>query len=261
MTADLEITDVIIIGGSHAGLSAALTLYRACHTSLIFDAGAPRNAKADHVHMMPGFDKKTLNELREVARDELRATGLVRFVAQKVVTATKTPDGLFEVVDGTGKHWKGGKILLAPGVQEKYPDIEGYAENYGPHMQVKHCTCIRFVRDPFFDQLAATSYHCLFCFGYEDRGCSVAAVLADGPLADVAMSTIYASDAKKFAKTVKIYTSRRRHIGEIAPRCGGGPPAFDADYRAERRRHRCQVRQGPGGPVGVHGPFARYASG
>ncbi|KAI4603859.1 hypothetical protein KJ359_003681 [Pestalotiopsis sp. 9143b] len=110
MTADLEITDVIIIGGSHAGLSAALTLYRACHTSLIFDAGAPRNAKADHVHMMPGFDKKTLNELREVARDELRATGLVRFVAQKVVTATKTPDGLFEVVDGTGKHWKGVEV-------------------------------------------------------------------------------------------------------------------------------------------------------
>ncbi|KAK6212332.1 hypothetical protein LQW54_005465 [Pestalotiopsis sp. IQ-011] len=183
MTADSEITDVIIIGGSHAGLSAALTLYRACHTSLIFDAGAPRNAKADHVHMTPGFDNKTPNELREVARDELRATGLAQFVPQKVVTATKTPDGLFEVVDGAGKHWKGRKILLALGVQEKYPDIEGYAENYGRHI-----------------------YHCLFCFGYEDQGCSMAAVLADGPLADVAMSTIYASNAKKFAKTDKIYT-------------------------------------------------------
>lgn len=78
MTGDSEITDVIIIGGSHAGLSAALTLCRACHTSLILDIGAPRNAKADHVHMTPGFDNKTPDELREVARDELRATGLVQ---------------------------------------------------------------------------------------------------------------------------------------------------------------------------------------
>ena len=131
MASKNDIPDAIIIGGSHAGLSAALTLYRATHTSLIFDAGAPRNAIADHVHMTPGWDRKSPNELREVSRQELLETGLIRVVSRKVVSATKGSEGLFEVVDSEGEKWKSKKILLALGVQEKFPDIEGFAENYG----------------------------------------------------------------------------------------------------------------------------------
>lgn len=134
MSSKVDITDVIIIGGSHSGLSAALTLYRATHTSLIFDAGAPRNAIADHVHMTPGWDHKSPNELRAVSREELRGTGLVRFVSRKVVSATKGTDGLFKVVDSEGEHWNSKKILLALGVQEIFPNIQGFAENYGRSM-------------------------------------------------------------------------------------------------------------------------------
>jgi thioredoxin reductase len=133
MDSNSSITDVIIIGGSHAGLSAALTLYRATHTSLIFDSGTPRNAISNHVHMTPGWDNKSPNELREVSREELQATGLVKFVSRKVVSA-KFVDGLFEVVDSGGEHWKGKKILLALGVREVFPNIEGFAENYGKSM-------------------------------------------------------------------------------------------------------------------------------
>lgn len=184
MKPESDITDVIIIGGSHSGLSAALTLYRARHTSLIFDAGTPRNGIADHVHMMPGWDGKDPNELREVCRNELRATGLVQFVPLRVVSATKGPDGLFGVVDSEGGHWKGRKILLALGVLETFPDIEGFAENYGKSI-----------------------YHCMFCFGYEKRGSSMAAVLAQGPLSDATIAAIFAIDTKKFTKHVKIYTN------------------------------------------------------
>lgn len=69
-----------------------------------------------------------------MSREELRATGLVRFVPRKVVSATKGTDGLFEVVDSEGEHWKSKKILLALGVQDVFPDIEGFAENYGRSM-------------------------------------------------------------------------------------------------------------------------------
>jgi gliotoxin/aspirochlorine biosynthesis thioredoxin reductase len=127
-------TDVIIIGGSHAGLSAALTLYRAAHTSLIFDAGNPRNAISSHAHMTPGWDHHSPGELREAARKELLATGLVKLVPRQVVSATKGSDGLFEVVDSEGEHWKSRKILLALGVMEDYPSIKGYPELYGRSM-------------------------------------------------------------------------------------------------------------------------------
>lgn len=134
MAAVSEIPDVIIIGGSHTGLSAALTLYRATHTSLIFDAGAPRNAVSEHVHMTPTWDHKSPNALREAARKELLDTGLVRFVPRRVVTAAKQPDGLFEVVDSEGEHWKGKKLLLAFGVREIFPAVEGFADLYGKLM-------------------------------------------------------------------------------------------------------------------------------
>ncbi|KAI0400203.1 hypothetical protein F4802DRAFT_610252 [Xylaria palmicola] len=134
--------------------------------------------------MTPGFDDKTPNQVREIARNELLATGLVDIVPRRVVSAAKGSDGLFEVVDAEGERWKGRKILLATGVKEKYPDIEGFAENYGKSI-----------------------YHCLFCFGYEKRGSVAAAVLAEGPLGDIMFATVYASDTKKFADRVKIYTN------------------------------------------------------
>ncbi|KAI3335720.1 hypothetical protein F4824DRAFT_489349 [Ustulina deusta] len=134
--------------------------------------------------MTPGFNDKTSDEAREVARNEVLATGLVQIVPKKVVSATKLSDDMFEVVDADGKSWKGRKILLAQGVKEKYPAIDGFAENYGKYI-----------------------FHCLFCFGYEQRGSAVAAVLAEGPLGSVPYATIFAADAGKFAKLVKIYTN------------------------------------------------------
>jgi thioredoxin reductase len=178
-----SIPDVIVIGGSYAGLSTALTLCRATHTSLIFDDDTARNRIARHAHMTPTWDHKDPNELRKACREELEATGLVKFVSRKVVLARRDGD-LFEVVDSEGQSWKGKKIMLGLGVVEKHPDIEGFTENYGTNI-----------------------FHCLFCDGYEKRGASRAAVLAQGRLEDINISTIYVADARKFAKDVKIYTN------------------------------------------------------
>lgn len=42
--------DAIIVGGSYAGLAAALILARARRRILVADAGAPRNHVARHAH-------------------------------------------------------------------------------------------------------------------------------------------------------------------------------------------------------------------
>jgi thioredoxin reductase len=126
--------DVIIIGGSHAGLSAALTLYRALHTCLIFDSRAPRNALASSTHLTSAWENKDPEKLREVSKAELLASGLVQFIPRKITMAEKTSKGIFEVKDEEGVKWRGRKILLSIGVQEIYPSIEGYTENYGFRM-------------------------------------------------------------------------------------------------------------------------------
>ncbi len=43
-------TDVVVVGGGAAGLSAALVLGRARRSVHLIDAGAPRNAVAAHMH-------------------------------------------------------------------------------------------------------------------------------------------------------------------------------------------------------------------
>jgi thioredoxin reductase len=50
--------DVIIIGGSFAGLAAALQLGRARRKVTVLDTGRPRNRFAGHSHGLLGHDHK-----------------------------------------------------------------------------------------------------------------------------------------------------------------------------------------------------------
>lgn len=84
--------------------------------------------------MVPAWDGKNPNDLRAASRAELLKTGLVQFVERRLVSAAKLEDGTFEVVDSKGGHWKGRKLVLACGVEEKHSDIPGYTENYGKLM-------------------------------------------------------------------------------------------------------------------------------
>src|SRR5688500_8971623 len=47
---DNKIFDVIIVGGSYAGLSAAMSLGRALRNVLIIDSGLPCNRQTPHSH-------------------------------------------------------------------------------------------------------------------------------------------------------------------------------------------------------------------
>jgi 2-polyprenyl-6-methoxyphenol hydroxylase-like FAD-dependent oxidoreductase len=50
-----EPVDVAVVGGSVAGLQAALTLGRATRSVAVIDDGHPRNAPARHVHNFLGL--------------------------------------------------------------------------------------------------------------------------------------------------------------------------------------------------------------
>jgi gliotoxin/aspirochlorine biosynthesis thioredoxin reductase len=128
-----EIYDVLIVGGGHAGLSAALTLYRQLHSVLIFDINKPRNAWNFPTHIVTGWEGQQAEELRATARAELAATGLVTILDREARAVQQTKEG-FEIQDEQGGSWKGRKLLLAAGKRNVFPDIPGFADHYPERM-------------------------------------------------------------------------------------------------------------------------------
>lgn len=139
------ITDVLIVGGSHAGLSAALTLYRALHTSVIFDTNRPRNWYSSPVRLTPTWENQDPEIFREACRAELRESGLSQFVDRGIDRVEKLDNGLFQAIDAKGKLWLGRKLLLATGMEDVFPNLDGYEENYPKRMLV-HCRLQKFLQ-------------------------------------------------------------------------------------------------------------------
>lgn len=131
----MSAVDVLIIGGGPAGLSAATALSRLMHPCIVFDHGVYRNARAPHMHNLPTWDHQHPEKFREAARKDLtNRYKTTTFVQAKVEKITKLSDGSFEALDNQGKTYKGKKVVLATGVQDLYPEIEGYDECWGRGM-------------------------------------------------------------------------------------------------------------------------------
>jgi len=122
--------DVIILGGSHAGLSAAATLYRHQHTMIIFDNKNPRNLWRTGTRATSGWEGQDPEKLREKSRKEIHATGFASLMHKSIVSITKTNDSLFLATDTEGESWYGRKLLLAMGAEFIFPEIPGYVENF-----------------------------------------------------------------------------------------------------------------------------------
>lgn len=72
MKTDSQTFDAIVVGGSVAGLSAALLLGRACKRVLVCDSGKPRNQVAHASHNYFSRDGIAPAELLQIGREQLQ---------------------------------------------------------------------------------------------------------------------------------------------------------------------------------------------
>lgn len=136
--------DVVIVGGGPAGLSAALVLGRARRRVVVIDAGEPRNKVSHAVHGYLTREGVPPLELLTIAREQLRPYG-TELIDGEVVAARRKPGG-FEVELDDASRLFARRLLLATGMRDRLPAVDGFAALYGK-----------------------TAHHCPFCDGFEAR--------------------------------------------------------------------------------------------
>lgn len=150
--------DVIIIGGSYAGLSAGMSLGRSLRNTLIIDSGKPCNRQTPHSHNFITHDGKAPKEISDLALEQVAAYDTVKFHEGLVVALKKTDKG-FEAETSAGEKFYAKKLILASGVKDVMPEIPGFAECWG-----------------------ISVLHCPYCHGYEVKN-EVTGILSDGDMA------------------------------------------------------------------------------
>jgi thioredoxin reductase len=128
--------DAIIIGGSFAGLSAAMYLARGRRTVRIVDTGMPRNRFATHSHGFFGQDGTEPRTMLASAKSQVAAYPTVAFIEGEAVSAASERDG-FSVKLATGEVLQSARLVLAFGISDELPAIPGLAERWGK--SVLHC--------------------------------------------------------------------------------------------------------------------------
>ena len=164
------IHDVIVIGGSYAGMAASLQLLRARRSVLIIDAGRRRNRFASHAHGFLGQDGIDPAVIASTARHQLEVYPTLAWL-QSEATGIAGEHDAFVVTSADGQDHSGRRILFATGVTDQLPQIAGLAERWGQSI-----------------------FHCPYCHGYElDQG-------RIGVIATSAMSTHQAELLSEWGK-------------------------------------------------------------
>lgn len=128
--------DCIVVGAGPAGLSAALILGRCRRRVLVCEAGEPRNARSSGLHNYLTRDGIAPLEFVRLARKEVEEYPTIEFLPAEVKDARRTTDG-FTVVLSDRTELRARKLLLATGVVDDPPDIDGLVPLYGT--SVHHC--------------------------------------------------------------------------------------------------------------------------
>lgn len=169
--------DVIIVGGSYAGLSAGLILGRSLRKVLIINSGKPCNWQTPHSHSFLTRDGETPGQLAAIAREQVLRYPTVRLLNGKASTVHKQ-DEVFVVETETGQTCRARKLLLATGVTDQMPDIRGFAQCWG-----------------------ISVLHCPYCHGYEVHSQKIG-LLANG---DVAFEMVHL--IRNWSKDLTLFTN------------------------------------------------------
>lgn len=128
--------DVIIIGGSYAGLSAAMSLGRAMRDVLLIDGGNPCNIQTPYSHNFLTQDGSSPSTILEKAKKQVIKYKTVKFYNGFAVEGMKKGDG-FQVKTQSGDIFSCKKLILASGVAAIIPEIKGFAQCWG--ISILHC--------------------------------------------------------------------------------------------------------------------------
>lgn len=122
-----KVVDVLIIGGGPAGLAVAGTVSRQLQTGILFDSGVYRNARAHHLYGVLGFDHIAPETFRMKSKGEiLRRYDTIEFKRAYIETIKKLENGNFQATDGWAHVYEGRKVVIATGVKDVLPQIEGF---------------------------------------------------------------------------------------------------------------------------------------
>jgi thioredoxin reductase len=122
--------DVIIIGGSFAGLAGALQLGRARRKVTVLDTGLPRNLFAHHSHGLLGHDHKPPLDILAEARQQLARYPTVKLVRARADSVSGAIDD-FNVLTSDGESFRARRLILSYGVADQMPDVPGFADSWG----------------------------------------------------------------------------------------------------------------------------------
>jgi len=150
--------DVIIIGGSYAGLAAAMSLGRSLRTVLVIDSGNPCNKQTPHSHNFITHDGESPATIAEKAKAQVLHYKTISFINGRVTRAEKN-DQVFDIETEKGEVFHAEKLIFATGLKDVMPEIKGFSECWG-----------------------ISVLHCPYCHGYEFRA-EKTGILANGDLA------------------------------------------------------------------------------
>lgn len=151
-----------VIGGSYAGMAAALQLARARRQVLVVDAGQRRNRCVDQAgETAHGFltqDGRPPAEIAADAREQLMNYPSVEWMHGSADDARVASDGRLEFRVGS-ETICAERLILATGVRDELPPVPGLAERWGRSV-----------------------FHCPYCHGYEMNNGGIG-IIAASPLA------------------------------------------------------------------------------
>lgn len=139
--------DAIIVGGSYAGLSSAMTLGRSLRNVLVIDSGLPCNRQTPHSHNFLTRDGMPPGEISQIAKQQVEKYPSVRFYNGLATKGKKVAEN-FEITTADGITFKARMLVFATGIRDLMPpDIKGFSECWG-----------------------ISVIHCPYCHGYEVKG-------------------------------------------------------------------------------------------
>jgi len=140
--------DVIVAGGSYAGMAAALQLVRAYRKVLVIDAGLRRNRFATVSHGLLGQDGRAPEAIFADAKAQLMNYPDLSWHDGTATAAEGGMDG-FVVRTADGGVFEARRLILATGVSDRLPDVPGLAERWGTTVvPCPYCHGHEFARGP-----------------------------------------------------------------------------------------------------------------